>query len=59
MLKTEVIDFTQPFLWFDDMPTNGEVETLKKHGLEDSLVWVDRAKGDGLCKWLLVNNPSQ
>lgn len=52
MLKTEVIDFTQPFLWFDDMPTTGEIETLKNHNAADSLVWVDRAKGDSLCQWL-------
>jgi hypothetical protein len=52
LLKTEVIDFTQPFLWFEDMPTTGEQAILKKHNAEASLIWVDRAKGDGLCRWL-------
>lgn len=56
MLKTEVIDFESEFLWFEDMPTTGEVEMLKKHGVENSLVWIDRAKGDGLCKWLSEQN---
>ena len=52
MIKTEGIDFGGPFLWFEDMPTTGETEALKKNEVEDSLVWVDREKGDGLCKWL-------
>lgn len=52
MLKTDVIDFTQPFLWFEDMPTTGEIAILKKHNVADSLVLVDRARGDGLCAWL-------
>jgi hypothetical protein len=52
MLKTEVIDFDSDFLWFEDMPTTGEREQLKKHGKEDSLVWVDREAGDGLCQWI-------
>lgn len=52
MLKTEVIDFSQPFLWFDDMPTTGEIEVLKRNGVPDSLVLVDRDKSDWLCQWL-------
>lgn len=55
MLKTDGIDFSQHFLWFDDMPTTGEIETLKSHSAEDSLIWIDRAKGDGLCNWLTEN----
>jgi hypothetical protein len=56
MLKTEVIDFSQPFLWFEDMPTTGERATLKAHNAEDSLIWVDREAGDGLCRWLKEKN---
>lgn len=55
MLKTEVIDFDSEFLWFEDMPTEGERAELAKHGKKDSLVWVDRAEGNGLCNWLKEN----
>lgn len=54
LLKTEVIDFDSDFLWFEDMPTEGERAELARHGKEDALVWIDRASGDGLCKWLAV-----
>lgn len=52
MLKTDAIDLTSDFLWFEDMPTEGERAALRAAGKEDNLVWIDRAKGDGLCQWL-------
>jgi len=56
MIKTDGIDFSGPFIWFEDMPSAGEIKTLKRNDAENSLIWVDRAKGDGLCKWLKSNS---
>lgn len=52
MLKTEVLDMESDFLWFEDMPTDGERRALRTVGKEDALIWIDREAGDGLCKWL-------
>jgi len=47
-LKTEGIDFTKDFLWFDDNFFEAEKEVLIKHGALDRLVKID-----------LVTNPYQ
>jgi hypothetical protein len=51
--KTRGIDFTKPFLWFDDDLFFEERETLIKHGVLDNLIVVDLAKyPDQLGKFL-------
>ncbi|MDD4110561.1 MAG: hypothetical protein PHS54_03295 [Clostridia bacterium] len=37
-LKTEAIDFSKPFLWFDDNVFNFEKEILKQHNCLKSLI---------------------
>jgi hypothetical protein len=37
--KTEAIDFTKPFLWFDDDCFTDERENLEEHGVFDN--WID------------------
>lgn len=41
MLKTEGIDFSQPFLWFDDQPLAEDLADLADKGRMDS--WVEVA----------------
>ena len=41
-LKTEAIDFDEPFVWLDDYEVSYEIERLKEHNLEDSFYLVDR-----------------
>jgi len=52
ILKTEAIDFNREFVWFEDHPTSGELEVLKKHGKSDSIYKGNRKRGDGLQVWL-------
>ena len=40
-LKTEAIDFTQDFRWFDDHAFSSEEKILKQNNAEDKLVLVD------------------
>jgi hypothetical protein len=40
-LKTDAIDFSQPFLWFDDDLLAEEREVLKAHNALDGHVMVD------------------
>ncbi len=42
--KTEAIDFSQPFLWFDDDLYEDEKEELVKNGALDSWIEVDLSK---------------
>ena len=42
--KTEAIDFTKPFLWFDDDLFYEEKETLTKNGVLDNWIEVDLSK---------------
>ena len=42
--KTRAIDFSKPFLWFDDDLFYEEKETLKKHSALDNWIEVDLAK---------------
>lgn len=44
MLKTEAIDFDQPFRWFDDDVFPEEQEVLKGYGRFDSWVSIDLAQ---------------
>lgn len=47
-LKTEAIDFSQEFRWFDDTIFEAEKEVLRKNNYFDSFIKVD-----------LINNPEQ
>ena len=47
-LKTEAIDFTKDFRWFDDYIFEAEKEVLRKHGYENKFIQVD-----------LINTPDQ
>lgn len=40
-LKTEALDFSSDFLWFDDYVMQVEQDILRKHGKLDSLIVVD------------------
>lgn len=44
LAKTRAIDFSQPFLWFDDDLFYEEKETLLKHGVLDNWIQVNLAK---------------
>lgn len=44
LAKTRAIDFTQPFLWFDDDLFHEEKQTLIEHGLLDNWIEVNLSK---------------
>jgi hypothetical protein len=46
--KTEAIDFSSDFLWFDDVSFDFEKEVLAQHNKSNSFILVD-----------LINNPDQ
>jgi len=53
-LKTDAIDFTKPFLWFDDDLFVKEREVLVEHGVLDNWIEVNLQKDpDALGKFLL------
>lgn len=41
IVKTQAIDFTQPFLWYDDQLGFADKQALVKHGALDSLRRID------------------
>lgn len=47
-LKTSAIDFSKPFLWFDDYPFDADKRVLFEHNTLDNWIKVD-----------LVKNPNQ
>ena len=52
-LKTEAIDFSTPFLWFDDDLYDGERKELIKHNVLDNWIEVDLRKDENhLAKFL-------
>lgn len=54
-LKTEAIDFSKPFLWFDDHVLEVEKEILKKNKCFDSWVEIDLEKDpEQLKKYLEI-----
>lgn len=55
--KTEAIDFTQPFLWFDDDLFEGERIDLNKHNVLDNWIEVDLRKDINYLQKLLVSFP--
>jgi len=55
MLKTEAIDFSKPFLWFDDDVFEEEKKILKLNNCFDSWVEVDLGKNENqLAKYLEI-----
>ena len=44
LMKTEAIDFSKPFLWFDDDCFSGERIELNKNGVFNSWIEVDLLK---------------
>lgn len=52
-LKTEAIDFSKPFLWFDDDVFEAEKEILRDNNYFDSWVEIDLGKDENqLSKYL-------
>jgi len=51
-LKTEAINFSEPFQWFDDYILEIEKEVLKKNNSLNNWVRVDLNKNDDLTKYL-------
>ena len=52
-LKTDGIDFSQPFLWFDDDLMPEERNILVAHGVQDCWVGVDLAKNPNQLRVLV------
>lgn len=50
ILKTDAIDFSQPFLWFDDDLFSEEKEILKQHNCLDSWMGIDLANDENQLK---------
>ena len=42
VLKTDAIDFTQPFVWLDDAPLQSEKQALAEHNALDSCLIMDK-----------------
>ena len=55
--KTRGIDFSKPFLWFDDDLFYEEKETLMKHGVLDNWIEVDLATNPEQLKTFLQSFP--
>jgi hypothetical protein len=55
--KTRAIDFTKPFLWFDDNLFYEEKETLLKNDALDSWIEVDLAKDEDHLGKILTSFP--
>lgn len=54
-LKTEAIDFSKPFLWFDDNVFNAEKEVLKQHNCLKSQIEINLEEDpDQLKKYLEI-----
>jgi len=53
VLKTEAIDFTNPFLWFEDDLFDEEKEILKQNSCFDSWIEIDFSKDVNQLKKLI------
>lgn len=52
-LKTEAVDFSKPFLWFEDYLFNEEIKILKEKNLLSSWIQVDFGKDENqLLKYI-------
>ena len=52
-MKTEAIDFSKPFLWYDDFILDAEKKVLKKRGKMNCWVRVDVNKEEGNLRDLI------
>ena len=50
VLKTEAINMNEDFLWFDDAPTWGDIDALKKHNKLESFVRVNLDEDPDILK---------
>jgi hypothetical protein len=57
-LKTDAIDFTKPFLWFDDDLFINERKTLIEHGVLDNWIEVDLRKNPDMLGKFLESFPT-
>ena len=55
--KTEGIDFSQPFLWFDDDLFLGERQELERRNLLDNWIEVDFRKDENYLQRFLTSFP--
>lgn len=56
--KTRGIDFSRPFLWFDDDLFYEEKDSLMKNGVFDNLIKVDLAKNPYQLKTFIESFPT-
>lgn len=57
ILKTDAIDFSKPFLWFDDDLYEGERRELIKHNVLDNWIEVDLKKNENILGTFLAGFP--
>ena len=57
ILKTEAIDFSSPFLWFDDNINDGEKQELMKHNVLDNWIEVNLRKDENHLGVFLASFP--
>ncbi len=55
--KTEAIDFTQPFLWFDDVIFAGEKMKLSQQSVIENWIEVDLRKDENQLQKFLTHFP--
>ncbi len=55
--KTSAIDFTKPFLWFDDDCFIGEKQELLQHNKLDNWIEVDLAKNPDKLRDFIISFP--
>ena len=55
--KTEPIDFSQPFLWFDDVCFEFERDMLKKHGVFENWIEVNLQRHPDQLRVFIENFP--
>jgi len=55
--KTRAIDFSVPFLWFDDDLFYEEKETLIAHGVLDNWIEVDLMKNPNILSYYVTSFP--
>ncbi len=56
-LKTEAINFTEPFLWFDDDLFDAEKRKLREYGVLENWIEIDLAKDNEQLGALLADFP--
>lgn len=57
VFKTEGIDFSQPFLWFDDDLFEGEKQELIKHNVLDNWIEVNLTKDENQLRGFITSFP--